>query len=416
MKMRRLLTVFVLACVVLVSAASGVGDDFTIEVYYSMPSVATGDNFGWDYAFMDMARIGCNFIVISGNTWGAEWAAAKHWGIKGITAYGRLIGYPGEGNWDPCDFVSGIITERDRLNSLSYNGEYVGDIVVGYMMVDEPECGSGLTEDEKNYLRAYADVYHQYDPTREIYVNHCDPPWYDLHQKQNTCSTGATIMVNSFRINDRIAEVQRLWFDNYVVVALPASISGWMGGNCNNINYYGLGPCTQAVIDWLATRSTYQDVYEEMLAAYNTGAKGFSVFLYNNYSVYPGLALVDSNGNDNGNRRTAYSDAAHDIRAAQGWPAVTLLNNGQPFNDRGNYPPGQFTLTADVSSSSGTIEKVVFGKTTDGGGIWTTIEDSTAPYSATFSASSGETVIFRAQAVDTAGKKSIYDAYMIYIN
>jgi len=391
-------------------------DDFTIGVYH-YHWATSGDNFSeknWDYALMDMARIGCNWIVQSGWT-GYEhqfWAAAKHWGIRGVTTYGQLNEYQGPGTWDPCDFVNGIITNRDTYDALNYNGESVGDTIVGHIMTDEPE--NNLDEDQKNFLRAYADVYHQYNPVREIYVNHdTELPWYDLHEKRATCSV-PTISINSQRINDRISEAQSHGFENFTVVAQLLRIAVWMDNQCNRIEWFGLGPCSQDVFDWLDSRTTYQDVYEEILTAYNFGANGVTAYIYNahmdNYSI------VDIDGHDNDGRRAGFSDAAHDIRAAQGWPGVTLYNNGQPFNDRGNYPPGQFTLTADATSSSGTIEKVVFGKTTDGGGIWTTIEDTTAPYSATFSASSGETVIFRAQAVDTAGKKSIYDAYMIYIN
>ena len=93
-----------------------------------------------------------------------------------------------------------------------------------------------------------------------------------------------------------------------------------------------------------------------------------------------------------------------------------MFNNGAAFNDRGNYSAGQFALTAEAVSESSTIEKVVFGQSTNGGATWESIEDTTVPYAAAFSASAGTTVIFRARAVAEDGKKSVYAANMIYVN
>lgn len=394
------------------------GDDFTIGAYYMV--VGADNNFDYDYGFMDLARNGANFVTVMGGALNNSsiWASLKHWGMTGTFAYNRLNGYgPG---WDPCDMVSDIIYERNLYNGMYYNGEYVGDAYVGHVMQDEPECGDGLTEDQKNFLRAYADIYHQYNPDRKIYVNHCDPPWYDLHEKQATCSVSYTISVNGSRINDRIQAARNIGLENFTVVNLPVplwiAMGGEYGGNETSINYVGLGPFSEDVMNWLATRTNYQDVYEYMLTACNFGAKGFTVYCYNNYSILYSISLVDPNGFDNNGKLTGFGDAAHDIRRSQGWPGVDLFNNGVAFNDRGTYPAGDFTLTAAAESSSGTIEKVVFGKSIDGGGIWETIEDTTAPYSATFSTSAGNTVIFRARAVDTDGKKSIYAANMIYID
>ena len=414
--MRTILISCVVIHLVCVSSifAEAVEDDFTIGVYYSMPWLEPNDNFSWDFAFMDMARMGCDLVVVSGNVWVGNWASLKHWGIRGVTSYNILNGYPGEGNWDPCDFVSDMIAERNRLNGLSYNGELVGDAVVGHAMTDEPEAtGRQPTEDQKNYLRAYADAYHQYLQPREIYLNHSDPPWYDLNEKQAFCSAPA-ISVNNSRIGDRITAAKNIGLKSFTVVAQVKRLALWMNNDCANINAFELGPCTQQVKDWLASRTNYQDVYEELLTAYNFGAKGCVFYQYNQHME--DWSIVDIDGNDLYGRRAGIGDAARDLRLSQGWPGVELFNNGAAFNDRGNYPAGQFTLTVTTISQAGTIEKVVFGKTTDGGAIWETIEDSTAPYSAIFSASSGETVIFRAQAVGTDGKKSIYAANMIYIN
>ena len=391
------------------AAQEPVGEDFTIGAYYAMPQLEPHDNFSWDYAFMDMARIGCNRIVVSGNCWSDGWAAIKHWDMKGITSYSQLASYTDP--WDPCDMVSNIIETRDFYDNLFWNGEHVGDTAIGHIMTDEPEC-QGLTEDEKNFLRAWADIYHQYNPTREVWINHCDPPWYDLNEKQASCSAAPTIAINSVRIADRIQAAKDIGLENFTVVALLGHITDWADNQCGRINYWDMGPCTQEVFDWLATRSNYQDAYEEMVTAYYFGALGFHPYMYNQHRGY---SLVDANGNDQYGIRDGFDDAAHDLRGSHGWPSVELFNNTELFNDRGNYPAGTFTLTAQGISPSETIEKVIFGKTTNGGSDWETIEDTTPPYSASFSATAGTTVIFRARAVDTNGKKSIYAANMIYV-
>ncbi len=66
-----------------------VGDAFLIGVYYSMPSVSNDDKFRWEYAFMDIARHGGNFIVTIGPTYAEHWAVLKHWYIRCITEYNR---------------------------------------------------------------------------------------------------------------------------------------------------------------------------------------------------------------------------------------------------------------------------------------------------------------------------------------
>ena len=389
-----------------------IGDEFTIGVYYAMPWLEPKDNFSWDYAFMDMARSGCNFVVISGNCWANQWAAIKQWGMTGVTSYNQLIAYPGPGKWKPSDFVAGIEEQRERLKSFVWNGEHVGDAVVGHIMDDEPEC-RGLTEDEKDYLRAWADVYHRQNPARDAYVNHCDPEWYDLNEKHATCSAAPTIAVNSARIRDRIKAARSIGLKNFTVVALLGRMSDWSGNKADMIEYWNLGRATPEVFDWLASRTNYQDAYEGMITAYCYGATGFHPYIYNQHRGY---SLVDKEGNGQYGIRTGFSDAAHDLRRSHGWPGVTLSSNSSPIRDRGTYPAGHFTLTAQAVSDSGTIEKVVFGKSSDGGSTWQTDEDATAPYSATFSTDPETTVIFRARAVAADGKKSIYAANMIHIS
>jgi hypothetical protein len=395
-----------------VNTQAEVGEDFTIGAYYSMPSLEPKDNFSWDYAFMDMARIGCNRIVLGGNCWNDGWAALKHWDMKVITSYGQLNAYPGEGKWKPEDHEANIRLVKKERDLLVWNGEYLGDTLIGHIMADEPEC-EGLTEDKKNFLRTWADTYHRINPERVVIVNHCDPPWYDLNEKHATCSAAPTIRANGFRITNRIKAAQEIGLENFTTVALMGNITQWAANMCDRIEYFELGPCSQEVFDWLAMRSNYQDAYEELLTAYYFGSLGFHPYIYNQHRGY---SLVDKDGNDQYGIRNGFCDAAHDLRMTQGWPSVELFHNEVAFQDRGRYAAGSFVLTAQVEENSVSIAKVIFGKTTDGGATWESLEDNDAPYSATFSVETDKTVIFRAQAVDTDGRKSIFSANMINTN
>jgi len=408
-----------------------VGDEFTIGVYYSMPTkleVATSRPgihscaFGWEYAFMDMARHGVNRIITSLTTEANQWAAIKHWGMKGFE-YAGVLGdqlsyeYPGPGEWKPADLVPGIEEMTDRWNGHVWNGEDVSDAIVGHVLGDEMEChlSEGKREDELEFIRAWADIYHELNPERQALLNHCMPPWYDVHQRLDTSSIGATICVNSHRVLEGIAEAKELGRENMTLVALPGFLGGWIAPKCEHVEAYGFGPCNEAVREWLKDRTTYQDVYEEMITAYAFGADGFTVFLYN-YALGYAVALVDTNGISKADGRwDGFGDAANEIRRAQGWPGVELLNDGEPFTDRGTYPAGEFNLTAQGVSDSGTIAKVIFGISTNGGSDWDSAEDDTPAYEARFPTSAGDMVIFRAQAVDTEGKKSIYAANMVYV-
>ena len=388
-----------------------VGERFTIGVYYAMPALNPKDHFSWDYAFMDMARSGCNFVVISGNCWANQWAAIKHWGMRGVTSYGELNAYRGPGTWKSEDFLPGIKESRERVKALVWKDEYVGDAVVGHIMDDEPEC-RGLTDDKRAFLRAWADVYHQHNPQRSIYVNHCDPKWYDLNERQATCSTAPTIAVNSHRIADRIKAARSLGLRNFTVVALLGRLSDWSGQRPEMIGSWGMGQGTAQVFNWLASRTNYQDAYEQMVTAYCCGSLGFHPYIYNQHRA---VSLVDKNGNGQYGIRQGFSDAAHDLRRVQGWPGVTLLNNGSPFQDRGTYLPGTFTLTARPEPNGSAIAKIVFGKSSDGGSTWETLEDTDSPFTAQFAAKAGQTLIFRARAVDAVGKTSLYAANMITV-
>ena len=81
-------------CVLCSSFPSAGAGDFGIWLYYSEEDLA-GDNFGWDYALMDMARTGCERIVWSYYIPDMTQfcAAAKHWDIKMVQAYNILNNY-----------------------------------------------------------------------------------------------------------------------------------------------------------------------------------------------------------------------------------------------------------------------------------------------------------------------------------
>ena len=331
--------------------------------------------------------------------------------MKGITSYNQLNAYPGPGKWKPEDFVANITETRDFLDDLERDGVKLGDTVIGHIMSDEPECRK-MPEDERNYLRAWADMYHRIHGWRDVYVNHCDPPWYDLNERHTTCSAAPTIRFNDLRIADRIEAARKIGLENFTVVALQGHITAWTAGLCNRLDYFGFGPCTQEVKDWLASRSNYQDAYEQMTTAYFAGALGYHPYIYNQHRA---ISFVDKDGNDQYGIRSAFSDAAHDLRTIQGWPGTELFHDGEPFVDRGTYSPGAFRLTAIARSPARKITRVVFGRSIDGGVTWTSVEDDAAPYAATFEAGAGETVIFRAQAIDSEDRRSIFAANMIHI-
>ena len=397
-------------------AAAPVGEAFTIGAYYRFQCKT--DTYDWDYALMDMARIGCNRVVASGNLWADSAAALKNWGMTAITAYSQLINYPGTGIWPDALMTNNIVETAGRYAGFTMNGEHVGDVVVGHIMIDEPECREH-PEDEINYLRHWADLYHQHNPGREVYVNHCDPPWIDFHEKRASCSANATIIVNGDRITDRIAAAQSIGLPNFTTVSLQGYMHDWATGGgatdgCKSFDYWAMGPCP-GVKDWAAARTHHQDTYEMMLVAYLFGSDGYQPYIYN--TPY-GSAIVDADGNDNQGIRAAFRAAAHDIRRSHGWPGVDMSNDGVEFEDHATYPAGPITLAAEAEAASSTIAKVVFGKSVDKGVSWVTIEDRTPPYTATFDVSGApgrDSVIFRARAVDAAGRRSVFDANLVRI-
>ena len=396
--------------------AAPVGEAFTIGAYYRLQSPT--DNFDWDYGFMDMARIGCNRAVTSGNLWADAAGALKNWDMRAITAYSQLINYPGPGNWPDALMSNDIVNTANAYDGYMAGGQFTGDAIIGHVMDDEPECRA-ITADEINYLRHWADLYHQVNPSREVWVNHCDPPWIDFNEKRASCSANATIVVNGSRITDRMAAAQSIGLPNFTTVSLQGYLHDWATGGgatdgCSSFNAWGMGPCP-GVKNWAAARTHHQDAYDMMMAAYHFGSDGYQPYIYNQGQA---VSMVDANGNDNAGIRAAFRAAAHDIRRSQGWPGVNLTNDGVKFSDRTWYSEGPYTLVAEAESESSTVTKVVFGKSLDKGVTWTTIEDATEPYSATFSTTNTpgqQIVIFRARAFDAAGKTSIYDANLIWI-
>jgi len=395
---------------------SPVGEAFTIGAYYRFQSPT--DNFGWDYAFMDMARLGCNRVVASGVIWADSATAMKNWGMTAVTAYSQLINYPGAGKWPTPFLTNNIVETSQRLDGFVHEGRQVGDVVVGHIMIDEPECREH-PEDEIDYLRHWADVYHRVNPSREVYVNHCDPPWIDFHEKRASCSANGTIVVNGGRIADRIAAAESIGLPSFTTVSLQGNLHNWATGGgatdgCKSFDHWAMGPCP-GVKEWAAARTDHQDFYDMMLVAYLFGSDGYQPYVYNQqFSV----SMVDTNGNDDRGICAAFSAAAHDIRRSQGWPGVNLTHDGVEFEDRGDYAEGPITLAAEAESASSAIAKVIFGKSVDKGVSWTVIEDVFPPYTTTFDTSSApgrNWIIFRAQAIDADGKRSIYDANLIRI-
>ena len=179
--------------------------------------------------------------------------------------------------------MKGIQERHNFLKTCRWKGEHVGDACIGHIMTDEPECPPGLTEDKKAFLRAWADTYHRINPDRKVYVNHCDPPWYDLNEKTATCSAAPTIAVNSARISKRIQAARSVGAEGFTAVALLGRLTDWAGGSENALRYWGMHPATPDVFAWLARRSHASDAYEQMITAYCFGARGFHPFMYNQH-------------------------------------------------------------------------------------------------------------------------------------
>lgn len=409
----------VLMALVLLSGAA-VAEEFNVGVYYYTQDISQ-DNFGFDFGLMELARNGCNRIVVAGNTSGNFWATVKNWQMEGITAYDILNGV-GDNPVIDTEVITGIIEAERRWADLMYYGsEYVGDAIIGKMVTDEPEAYN-RTEAQKNYIRAYCDIYRQVNPTRKTFINHANIPWYDLDEDEPTHSTGPTIEYNHTRISDVLAEAQRLGYANFTAVAQTAKISVWMNTNCGNLLYYGFGPCTQEQFDWLESRTVYQDVFDEIVTPFLYGANGVNIFLFNAYNVsnWSYYSLVDPDGKDHNWRMTAFGDAVRYIRQEQGRPEVELFRRVTPLDLRAihdfrKYPAGTMTIQANVTAGSVSVSRVVFGKSTDGGATWQTVQDNSFPFYTSYTLNAGETVILRAQAVDVEGHTSIYDAKWIEI-
>jgi hypothetical protein len=358
-------------------------DNFDIGVYY----YGTGppnENFDSDYGLMDVARNGGTSIIVdsSYNRGAKFWATAKSWGLKGIPTYGIL----NEAPQTESEMTNWILSNKNYWANLIWAGDVVGDNIIGYLIADEVECGNGMSTMDQDFLRMYCDLFKVLDTSRSIYINHCyHTGWYDLHEDQATTSLYPYGANDSQQIITGVATAQSLGLDSFVVVR-----------QCD-----GHG---------------YDNIYTQMVIAFQYGAKAFNTYTYVGGGDFQ--SLVDSNGDDNNYRMSAFGDAARDIRAYQGWPSITLARKISPINtsplmDRRKYPAGDINLIAKPIQGNAPIQKVVFGKSINGGATWQSVEDSSYPYEITYSLNVGETVILRVKAVDTSGQSSICAANMI---
>ncbi|MFH1616676.1 MAG: hypothetical protein ABIG61_16530 [Planctomycetota bacterium] len=360
-------------------------DNFDIGVYYYGRGLPD-ENFDWDYGLMDVARNGGTTMVVERayNRGVQFWAAAKHWGLKGISTYAIV----NEAPMTEAEMSSWILSNKNYWANLTWNSEVVGDNVVGYLIADETNCGSGIPTSSQDFIRLYCDLFKVLDPERSTYINNCYPSgWFDLHAEEATSSLYPYGTGDGGQITTGVATAAGLGLNSFGVVR-----------QCD-----GHG---------------FDKIHEQMIIAFQYGAKAFRVYTYSGSTDIH--TLVDTNGLDNNYRMTGFSTAARQIRDYQGWPSVSLAHKVSPRNmpplmDRRNYPSGNITLVAKTSQGSAPMGKVVFGKSTNGGATWETVEDTSYPYETTFSLSVGTTVILRAQAVDTTGQGSIWAANMLYI-
>ncbi len=283
---------FFMFCAILTSVNFAYAQDFSIGVYHGWN---TGENYSWDYGLMVLARNGCDTIVASSsyNRGSQFWAAAKHWQIKGIASYAVLNS--GTGPDYPIDeaaLTTWILSNKDYWDNLMWNGGHIGDNIVGRIVSDEPECGDGMTEAEKNYIRAYCDLNLTLDPDRQTWVNHCGPPWYDLHEVNASASVWSAISVNSWRIDEMITEAQNKGFAGFVPAQFSRGFSNTMT-DCLGLIFNGFAPpCLPETFQWLESRTNYKDVYEQMITGFLRGASGCRFYRFNGFD--PNIALEEN--------------------------------------------------------------------------------------------------------------------------
>ncbi|MFH1615685.1 MAG: hypothetical protein ABIG61_11465 [Planctomycetota bacterium] len=394
-------------------------DDFKIGVYYYPPD---NDNFTWEYALMDLARNGCDNMAISQfSSWSDQMiAAAMNWDMECINAYNIINSAPNDFSVNEPALTEWIENNRDAWDAKTWKGTSLGNNITGWLIDDESECEPGRTEAQINWISAFCGIHKTSDPNRSTIVNHCDPcGWYDFNEDEAASTMGGVIMLNSQMVEHRVTEANgQLGLDSFTATIHPIKISDQIT-TCAAIDLWScrLGPpCTDELFEFLSDRSNYLDVYEKLHTAFIYGAGGARVYTYNDEPT--GYSLVDANGNDKDERMSGFGDAAKDIRSTLGWPSVSFIDKdaNAALTDYQVMEPNDVTLLATAVAGAATTDKVVFGKSIDGGADWTTSEDSIEPYEATFTLSAGVTNILRAQAVDVNGYESIYAAVILDVN
>jgi hypothetical protein len=296
----------------------------------------------------------------------------------------------------------------DFIRSLPDN-----DAVTAYRMSDEieswfwqePNREARLAQAATNF-RKLADLLRELDPQRHVAMNHCYMPgqgWLELGEDIPMSSTGMTIIYNSYRIREQIAEARKQGFRSYIVTQQAQTCP--LGEA--NLAWYGYQ--TPQINDRVITQRTPgQTIQDQAEMAYTQGGLGVGYFLY--YAGgwdagYPDLSLVDFEGNDLDGKWEGVRRAALNIRNWEGAPACRVTS---PRNGGWNALPVTLQVEASAPDAKAPVVTVVADYSTDGARTWQPLPaDTQAPYEMTLGPgilkSPPDTVLVRVRARNRVG-------------
>ncbi len=267
-----------------------------------------------------------------------------------------------------------IRSQVDQLNAMPDS-----DVVVGWGIGDEIE-NHYLKGEHRQQRRERGEKQHQrfsrllrqIDQERRVTINHDGADWIAGHEDEPYCSTQWTGRFNNYRVRERIAEAQRLGYENYFLVSQAASCSRGEA----NLRWYGFRkPVNDAVLD---SRTVAEEVQDYAETAYLEGSTGCMYFLYwAGGANYQGYTLTDIRGDDYQGKWDAVLKAMKNIRK---WEGAPLCEIRRPA--RNSWVTGSFEVSVEAEAPEGDPVSVVRADySTDGCLTWKHLPDAkTAPY------------------------------------
>lgn len=249
------------------------------------------------------------------------------------------------------------------------------EVVTAYRMSDEieswfweqPQREARLAQAAANFRRL-ADLLRELDPSRKVAMNHCYMPgrnWLEMGEDIPMSSTGMTMIYNSYRIREQIAEAKKQGFRSYIVTQQAQTCP--LGQP--NLAWYGYQ--TPQVNDRVITqRGPGQTIQDQAEMAYTQGGLGVCYFLYYGGgwdAGYPDLSLVDFEGNDLEGKWEGVRRAALSIRNWEGAPACRVT---WPRNGGWNALPLTLRVEASAPDPKDPVLTVVADYSTDGARSW----------------------------------------------